>query len=120
MESKALALKIVEILDSKKAQDIDVLETEKVTTMTDYFIIATGTSTTQIKALADEVDFKLSELSIKPKHIEGYDGGTWVLVDYIDVVVHIFHKESRAFYSLERLWTDAPRLDISSIVKDNM
>ena len=116
MESLELTRKIVEILNDKKAQDIEVLTISKVSTITDYFVICTGNSSTQVKSLADEVDFKLGQMGREPYHIEGMSGDTWILLDYSDVIVHIFHKESRAFYSLERLWSDATKLDISKIL----
>jgi ribosome-associated protein len=100
------ALKIAEILDNKKAEDVTVLKVEKHSTVWEYFVIASGTSTTHIKALADEVEEKMKEFE-RPLHIEGYISAEWVLLDYNDVNVNVFQKDSRMFYSLERLWQDA-------------
>ncbi|SCW39085.1 ribosome-associated protein [Ruminococcaceae bacterium YRB3002] len=106
MDSKELATKIVEILDSKKGIDIEMIDVADKTTLADYFIIASGNSTTQIKALADEVEYVLKkELDLYPDHIEGRSGDRWLLIDYKDVVVHIFHPEERANYNLELLWS---------------
>ena len=105
MDSKEFADKIVEILDSKKGIDIEVLDVADKTTLADYFVICSGNSTTQIKALADEVEFVIkNDLGIYPDHIEGRSGDRWVLIDYKDVVVHVFHPEERANYNLEQLW----------------
>lgn len=105
MDSKELATKVTEILDSKKGIDIEMIDVSEKTTLADYFIIASGNSTTQIKALTDEVEYVLkNEYGIYPDHIEGRSGDRWMLLDYKDVVVHIFHPEERANYNLEMLW----------------
>ena len=105
MDSKQLADKIFDILDNKKAIDIEVIDVADKTTLADYFIIATGNSTTMIKALTDEVEYVLKkEFELYPDHIEGRSGDHWMLIDYKDVVVHIFHPEERANYNLEKLW----------------
>ncbi|MCH4153283.1 MAG: ribosome silencing factor [Saccharofermentans sp.] len=105
MESKDLAEKIVEILESKKGIDIEIVDVTGKTTLADYFVIASGNSTTQIKALADEVEFILKkDLNLYADHVEGRSGDRWILLDYKDVVVHVFHPEERANYSLEKLW----------------
>jgi ribosome-associated protein len=110
----------VRTLDSKKAKDIKVLETKDITVLADYFIICTAGSTTQIKTLADEVDKVLKEKGEPSLHTEGYRGGGWVLVDFGSVVVHLFLKDIREFYSLERLWRDARELDISKwVIEDD-
>lgn len=120
MDILSKAKKIVEIADSKKAYDIELIKIGDVSTITDYFVICTGNSELQVKAIADEIEFKMNkEHQINPVHTEGYQTAGWILIDYNDVVVHIFNKESRAFYSLERLWKDAIREDISDIVKEN-
>lgn len=77
----------------------------------DYFVIATGTSNTQVKALADEVEYRLKEKGVAPGHIEGYNSNSWVLLDYGSVVVHVFTQESRSFYDLDRLWQDGEEVD---------
>lgn len=108
------AEKAVRALDAKKAKDIRVLETRELTVLADYFIICTAGSTTQIKTLADEVEKSLKENGEPALHTEGYRGGGWVLVDFGAVVVHIFLKDIREFYSLERLWRDAREVDIGN------
>ena len=115
IDSEKLALKIVEFLDEKKAQEISALNIKGVSVLADYFVICSGSSTTQIKALADYVEEKMGEMGYTHIHKEGYASATWILLDYGDIVVHIFHKESRSFYNLERLWSDAPRLDTAQI-----
>lgn len=109
----------VKVLDNKKAKDIRVLETRDITVLADYFIICTAGSTTQIKTLADEVDKALKEKGEVALRTEGYRGGGWVLVDFGSLVVHIFLKDIREFYSLERLWRDARELDISKWITDD-
>lgn len=102
------AKKAAQLIDSKKGEDVRVLQIGTLTTIGDYFVVATGNSTTQVKALADEVDEKMSAEGIEPERIEGYSTASWILMDYKDVIVHIFLKETREFYALERLWGDAP------------
>ena len=102
-------------LDSKKAHDIKLLGLSKETIIADYFVIATGTSSTHIKSLADEVEFKLFEtLQVKPNHIEGFGNSTWILLDYGSIIVHIFTKDAREFYNLERLWVDAENIQVET------
>ena len=108
----------VKILDSKKGYDIDVIEIGDVTAITDYFVICTGNSEPQLKALADEVEYQMKERGVPVGHIEGYATASWILLDYSDVIVHIFHKESRMYYSLERLWTDAKKVDVSEWISE--
>ena len=103
-------------LDSKKGRDIKVLEIDKITTLADYFVICSGGSNTQINALCDEVEKELTLAGEEPLHREGYRGGTWVLLDYGCVVVHIFNDEARKFYSLEHLWADGEEVDLSAIL----
>jgi ribosome-associated protein len=106
LESNALVEKIVAFMEEKKARDISVIDIRNVTVMADYFVICSGTSTTHIKAIADEIDFKLGELGLTANHREGYDTARWILLDYDDVIIHLFHQEDRDFYNLERLWSD--------------
>ncbi len=108
----------VKALDSKKAKEITVLKVDELTILANYFIIASANSTTQVKALADEVEYKMSLKGVEPKGKEGYQSRTWVVLDYIDVVVHIFVEETRDFYRLENLWADGTPVDISAILKD--
>lgn len=117
MTPKEIALSCVRALDAKKGQDIKLLETGDLTTLADYFVICSATSTTQIKALSDECERVLKEQGEPPHHIEGHRGGTWVLMDYSSVVIHLFMPEAREFYNLERLWNDAKPLDLDEILK---
>ncbi|MCQ2528926.1 MAG: ribosome silencing factor [Saccharofermentans sp.] len=106
MTSKEIVDKVVEALDSKKGIDIEVLDVADKTTLADYFVIASGSSTTQIKALADEVEYLVkTDLGLYADHVEGRSGDRWMLIDYRDVVVHVMHPEERANYNLEKLWS---------------
>jgi len=119
MNSKELSEKIAEILENKKAIDIEILPVAEKTIIADYFIVASGSSTTHIKALADEVSFVLKdELKISTDHIEGFSTGRWILMDYKDVIVHLFHPEERENYSLEKLWSARPA-DITIFVPES-
>lgn len=115
MTALEISREAVKILDSKKAKDIKVLEIAGISSLGDYFIVASGSSTTQVKALADELEFKLKEQGVTPKRVEGYQSAAWIVLDYYDVIIHLFYEETRQFYSLERLWSDAPLLDISDL-----
>lgn len=117
MTPKEIAIAAARALDSKKANDLMVLETGHLTTLADYFVICTATSSTQIKALSDHCEKTLKEAGEEPHHIEGHRGGTWVLMDYSSVVIHLFMPEAREFYNLERLWSDAKPVDLSDILK---
>ncbi len=113
MEGLALSKAIAKILDDKKALDIKVLKIMDLTIVTDYIVIATGTSTIQVKSLADEVEFKLrQELSLEPTRIEGYESRNWILMDYDTVIVHIFHPEARDYYNLDKLWADGEEIEL--------
>ena len=107
MEPLKLALLAAKALDNKKALDIKLLHVEDLTILADYFVIASGTSSTHVASLAEEVDFQLSGAGIMPSRIEGAESRSWVLIDCGAVVVHIFYPEAREYYALERLWADA-------------
>lgn len=111
-ESLELAKKIAKILDDRKANDLKVIKIEELTVIADYFVIATGTSTTHVRSLSDEIEFKLKQEGIMPLSVEGYDSSSWILTDYGSVVVHVFLEEARGFYALERLWGDAPKVEL--------
>jgi ribosome-associated protein len=100
--------RIVELIFIKKGYNVKILDLRTLTTITDYFIICTGDSDTQVKAIADEVDKQMREEGVRSWHTEGYRSLNWVLIDFVDIVVHVFKKESREFYNLEKLWGDAP------------
>lgn len=112
MESLQLATAIARVLDRKKASDVKVLKVRDLTVLTDYFVIATGTSSTHVKSLAEEVEFQLGEQGAKPLRTEGYDSKNWILLDYGTVIVHVFYPEARSFYDLEHLWADAEPVDV--------
>jgi ribosome-associated protein len=116
MNQKDILKKIVKTLDTKKAEDIEVIGIKDLTIIADYFVIATGTSTTHTKSLADEVEFQLKEAGVSPSRTEGYNGSSWILLDYSDIVVHIFYKETREYYSLERLWSDGEKVDVKQFL----
>lgn len=116
MDSQQKLINIVKTLDSKKADRIEAIEIGDLTIIADYFVIASGTSSTHVRTLADEVEFKLKELGESPTRIEGYDGSNWIAVDYSDIVVHIFNKETREYYSLERLWNDGRKVEINDYI----
>lgn len=117
MNSIDIVKTAVKAIDSKKGEDIEVIGITDLTIIADYFVIATATSNTQLKALADEVEFKLEEAGEKPHHIEGRNT-PWVCLDYNSVVIHIFYKEQRGFFALERLWEDGQKIDISEFLED--
>jgi len=116
MEPREIAIIAAKALDAKKGKDIKVLQIDALTTLADYFVICSGGSNTQINALCDEVEKKLTEAGEEPLHREGYRGGTWVLLDYGCVAVHVFNAEAREFYSLERLWQDGVEVDLSDVL----
>jgi len=106
------ALEIARILDNKKAEDVKILDIRNLSSFTDFFVIATGTSTRHTVALADEVEEKMFQKNVILKHKEGYTNGRWILLDYSDVIVHIFTKEDRDFYDLERIWKGANYIEL--------
>mgnify|MGYP002754353581 CR=1 FL=1 len=119
--AKELALMAARALSDKKGREIQVLEIGDLTTLADYFVIATGSSNTQINALVDNVEKVLrEEAEEEPLHREGYRGGTWVLLDYGSVIVHVFVPNTRTYYDLEHLWADGEPIDISEyLTPDN-
>ena len=112
MTSYESAMLLANALDSKKGEEIKVLKTEGLTTLADYFVICTATSTTQIKAMSDACEEAMEKNGERVHHIEGHRGGTWLLMDFSSVVVHIFMDEARKFYDLERLWADAEEVPL--------
>lgn len=117
MEIQDIVKTAVKAIDSKKGENIEVIGITDLTIIADYFVIATGTSTTQVKTLADEVEYQLSLKGVEPHHIEG-EKTPWVCLDYGSVVVHIFYKDQRDFYQLERLWEDGKKIDIENLLED--
>jgi ribosome-associated protein len=113
LESKDLALEICRILSSKKANDITMINVNHLTIIADYFVIASATSNTAVKALAQELEKQLEEKHARsPLRSEGLQEGRWVAMDYGEVIVHIFYEDTRKFYQLERLWTDGENVTI--------
>lgn len=112
LDNQQLAQKIAELCFNKKGYDVKIIDLRGVAVFADYFVICSADSDTQVKAIADEIDEKLREQGIRCWHIEGLKALQWVLLDYIDVVVHVFRKEAREYYNLERLWSDAPSWEV--------
>jgi ribosome-associated protein len=113
------ALKIaLKAADDKKAHDFVALDISGIASFASYFLICTGDSSPQMKAIADEVEEKLRASGIRPSHVEGYQNSEWILMDYIDLVIHIFSKNARVYYDLERLWRDSKKLDVDSILQE--
>ena len=114
--AKEVAVAVTKALDSKKGMDIKLLKIDKVSSLADYFIICTGTSSTHVKTLCDYAELTLENCGETMLGREGHRGNTWELLDFGAVVVHVFTDEARAFYDLERLWADAENIDISDII----
>lgn len=112
--SRKIAFEIAKSIDEKKGQDINILDIRNISSFADYFVIAHGTSTRQVKAIADEIQKNMEEKGIQLDHKEGYDNGRWILLDYINVVVHLFIEEERNFYSIERVWNDALYVNVDN------
>ncbi len=115
MTSKELAKLACDALDDKKALEIKVINIENVSTLADYFIIASGTNHNQVQAMADNVDETLGRAGYEPKQIEGYQNANWILMDYRDIVIHIFDEENRLFYDLERIWRDGTVIEVEDL-----
>lgn len=112
MTSLELATAAARALDTKRGEEIRVLKVRDLTIITDYFVIATGSSSTQVRALADEVEFQLKALGTAPARTQGRESAAWIALDYGEVIVHIFYPAQREFYNLEKLWADATPVEI--------
>lgn len=112
MDSKLFAEKIADLIFNKKGYDVRIIDLRSLTTFSDFFVICSADSDTQVKAIADEIDKSLRDEGIKCWHKEGYMALSWVLLDYVDVVVHVFKKDAREFYNIEKLWGDAPIVEV--------
>ena len=108
--SKEMTRLAITALEDKKAEDISIIDISEVSVLADYFLIASGINRSQIQALADSVEEKLGRAGYSPKQIEGYDTANWILMDYGDIIVHVFDRENRLFYDLERIWRDGKRI----------
>lgn len=111
IESKEMAKLAIEALEDKKAEDIRLINISEISVLGDYFLIASGTNRSQIQALADNVQEKLGRAGVLVKQVEGYDTANWILMDFGDIIVHVFDKENRLFYNLERIWRDGKLID---------
>jgi iojap-like ribosome-associated protein len=114
--SKQMVKLAYEALDEKKGEDIQIIEIKDISIIADYFIIANGTNSSQVDALVDSVSDKLGRNGFEPKRIEGVRSASWILMDYGDVVVHVFSKEDRLFYNLERIWRDGKSVSKEELV----
>ena len=116
INSKQLAAHIASLLDKKKARDVKILRVTEKTVIADYFVIAGGTSSTQVKALADEVEYQIGvNDGIKPENVEGRGTGGWILLDYENVLVHVFDPKMREFYNLEKLWAECEEVPFDKL-----
>ena len=104
--ARELAEAIAEVLDSKKGKDIKIVHVEEKTVIAEYFVLCSGNSSTQVKGLVGEVEFRLGERGVQPYNVEGRDNNSWLVLDYSNVIVHVFSRESREFYNLEKLYED--------------
>lgn len=116
MDSKEMVKIAINALEEKKAENIRVIDISKVSVLADYFIIAEGKNRNQIQALTDSVEKNLGKAGAVPKQIEGYESANWILMDYADIIVHIFDNENRLFYDLERIWRDGVCVDAKDFV----
>ena len=116
MESTEMLKIAANALNEKKAKELAAVKIDKLTVIAEYFLMCTATSSTHVRALADEVEYKLDQAGISVSHIEGYRSNSWILLDYIDVIVNVFDDEARDFYDLERLWQDGESVDLTGIV----
>jgi ribosome-associated protein len=119
MESREKSLLIVQLAHSRRAQDLVVLDLRGLVSYTDYFLICSGRSDRQVQAIAEHVEAELRAQKIRPRSIEGLSTGRWVLMDYDDVIVHVFQQSGREFYDLEGLWSDAPRVALPRDEEDD-
>ncbi len=115
METKEILRIAANALNDKKAIDLNAIKVDDLTVLTEYFLMASATSSTHVRSLAEEVEFKLSESGLEPHHIEGRSTG-WILLDYGSVIVHVFNKESREFYNLDKMWNDGQAVDLDTIL----
>ena len=118
-QPKDIAEFVVKVLDAKKAKDIKLLHVEEQTILADYFVIATGNSTTQVSSLSEEVEFRLSQNGIAPRATEGSRGDSWILSDYSCVILHVFNQDAREFYKLEKLYNEGSEVSIADILTED-
>lgn len=114
-ESRKMTELVIDALEEKKAEDITILDISEISVLADYFVIADGNNRNQMQAMADSVEEALGRAGYEPKQIEGYQTANWILMDYKDVIIHVFSKEDRGFYDLERIWRDGKPVTIEEI-----
>ena len=114
-EVQKMAALAISALEDKKAEDIKIIDISHISVMADYFIIASGNSRNQVQAMIDNVEDTLGRQGMTPKQVEGYQNANWVLMDYRDIIVHVFDKENRLFYNLERIWRDGNMIEIEDL-----
>ena len=115
MESRELAKIASHALDEKKGINISIIDISEISTLADYFIIAGGNNENQVKELANSIEEEMYKVDCKPKHIEGFDNANWILMDFSDIIVHVFNEEDRLFYDLERIWRDGKHLEVTDL-----
>lgn len=115
MTSRELAKIAYEALDEKKGVNISVIDISEISVIADYFIIVGGNNENQVKALADNVEEELYKAGCTPKHIEGYDNANWILMDFNDIIIHVFNEDDRLFYDLERIWRDGKQVNVNDL-----
>lgn len=115
MNTIDLVKKVVEALEDKKAEDITVIDITEVSSIADYFVIANGSNQNQLSAMEDAVDEAMYKNGIHQKQVEGTNNSTWILMDYQDIIIHLFSREDRQFYDLDRIWKDGKQIDISEL-----
>lgn len=115
MESREMAKLVVKALEDKKGEEIRIIDISEVSVLADYFIIANGSNRSQVQALSDNVTEVLGRAGVNTKQVEGYDSANWILLDFGDVIVHVFDKENRLFYDLERIWRDGKLLETDAL-----
>lgn len=113
--SKKMVLAAVDALEDKKAENIQIIDISEISPLADYFIIANGTNRNQVQALADNVEELLGKLGYERRPIEGYENANWILLDYKDIIIHVFDQESRNFYDLERIWRDGKAVTVEEL-----
>ena len=115
---KEMARTACKALDEKKALDIKIIDIAEVSTIADYFVIASGSNQNQVQAMVDNVEEKLAKAGYEPKQIEGTRSSSWILMDYGDLIVHVFDEENRLFYDLERIWRDGKEIDLEALAEE--
>ena len=114
-QSKEMARLAYQAMEDKKARDIRIIDISEISVLADYFLIASGSNKNQVQAMVDNVQEELHKAGFVPKQVEGYNSANWILLDYGDIIIHVFDEENRGFYNLEKLWKDAPYVDIDTL-----